>query len=155
MIEGVIITQLKQILDERGKVMHMMSRKSPVFRKFGEIYFSTVHPGIVKGWHLHKRMYLNYAVVFGKIKLVLYDDRKNSATKGEIMEVFLGPDNYQLLTVPPRIWNAFQGLGTQTSIVANCATIPHDKEEITRLHPYSDKIPYDWKKERFPTYAKN
>ncbi|OGZ28580.1 MAG: dTDP-4-dehydrorhamnose 3,5-epimerase [Candidatus Nealsonbacteria bacterium RIFOXYC1_FULL_40_7] len=144
MIDGVVITPLAQIRDERGKVMHMMSVKSKVFKKFGEIYFSCVYPGIVKGWHLHKKMILNYAVPYGKIKLVLYDPRKESKTKGQFMEIFLDPDNYQLVTVPPGVWNGFRGLGTQMSIVANCASIPHDPAEIVRIPSDDPGIGYDW-----------
>ena len=62
MIEGVIVTPLRQILDERGKIMHMMRRDSPVSESFGEIYFSCIHPGAIKAWHVHKQMTLNYAV---------------------------------------------------------------------------------------------
>jgi dTDP-4-dehydrorhamnose 3,5-epimerase len=144
MIEGLIITPLKQILDERGKVMHMLRADAPHFKQFGEIYFSCVHPGAIKGWHLHKRMTLNYAVPFGKIKLVLYDDRNGSSTKGELMEIFLGTDNYQLITIPPLVWNGVKGLGDTISIIANCATLPHDPEEIERLNPFDKRIPYDW-----------
>lgn len=145
MIKGVIITPLKQIIDERGKIMHMLSIKSPVYQKFGEIYFSYIHPGIIKGWHLHKKMTLNYAVPFGKIKLVLFDGRTKSSTKGEVMIIYLSPDNYQLVTVPPGIWNSFKGLGEQTSIVANCSTIPHSPDEILRIDPFENSIPYNWK----------
>lgn len=144
MIEGLIITPLKQILDERGKVMHMLRADAPHFKQFGEIYFSCVHPGAIKGLHLHKRMTLNYAVPFGKIKLVLYDDRNGSSTKGELMEIFLGTDNYQLITIPPLVWNGVKGLGDTISIIANCATLPHDPEEIERLNPFDKRIPYDW-----------
>jgi dTDP-4-dehydrorhamnose 3,5-epimerase len=119
--------------------------KSKVFQKFGEIYFSCVNPGIIKGWHLHKKMILNYAVPFGKIKLVLFDLRKQSKTKGHDMELFLGPVNYQLVTVPPGIWNGFQGLGTEQSIVANCASIVHDPAEIIRIPPDDPRIGYNWK----------
>ena len=52
--------------------MHMLRSDSPIFNKFGEIYFSCTHPGVVKAWHLHKEMTLNYAVIFGEIKFVLY-----------------------------------------------------------------------------------
>ena len=83
-IDGVVITRLNQIFDERGKVMHMLSTKSPVFEKFGEIYFSSTHPGVIKAWHMHKEMTLNYAVIHGEIKFVLYDARKNSPTLGQI-----------------------------------------------------------------------
>lgn len=144
MIKGVIVTPLKQIIDERGKVMHMLRSDASHFIKFGEIYFSFVHKGAVKGWHLHKKMNLNYAVPFGKIKLVLYDDREKSPTKGEVVEMFLGPDNYNLVTIPPNVWNGVKGIGEAGSIIANCATLAHDPEEIVRLDPSDDRIPYDW-----------
>jgi len=144
MIDGVIITPLRQILDERGKVMHMLRSTDAHFRQFGEIYFSTVHPGATKAWHIHKRMTLNYAVPVGKIKFVLFDDRENSPTRGRCEEHFLGPDNYCLVTVPPLVWNGFKGVGTETALVANCASIPHDPEEIDRVSPHGSHIPYDW-----------
>lgn len=144
MIEGVIITPLRQISDERGKVMQMLRSDAPQFRGFGEIYFSCVYPRAVKAWHLHKRMVLNYAVPYGNIKFVLYDDRADSPTKGEIQELFLGPDNYCLVTVPPMVWNGFKGVGAETAIVANCASIPHDPDENTRRDPADPSIPYDW-----------
>lgn len=144
MIDGVKVITLKQIPDERGKIMHMLRCDDKHFEKFGEIYFSTVYPGVVKGWHLHKKMALNYAVPIGMIKLVLFDDRKSSPTKGEIMELFLGEDNYSLVRVPHGVWNGFKGIGCKTALVANCATLPHEAEEIIRLDPFSKKIPYNW-----------
>ena len=101
MIEGIVITPLKQVPDERGKIMHMLRKDAPGFQGFGEIYFSCVYPGAIKAWHLHKRMQLNYAVMHGNIKFVLYDNRPASSTRGEVQEIFLGPDNYCLVTVPP------------------------------------------------------
>lgn len=144
MIEGVAIHPLRQIVDERGKIMHMLRADTDHFISFGEIYFSCVHPGAVKAWHIHTKMILNYAVPQGLIKLVLYDDRKNSSTRGEIQEIFLGPDNYQLVTVPPMVWNGFKGIGPGLSIVANCSSITHDPTEISRADPFTKDIPYDW-----------
>jgi len=144
LIEGVKITPLKIIPDERGAIFHMLRSDDSIFEKFGEIYFSKVYPGVVKGWHLHKKMTLNYAVPVGMIKLVLYDDRNNSSTKGEIMELFIGVENYVLVTIPPNVWNGFKGIGTEPAIVANCATLPHDPNEIIRLDPINNNIPYDW-----------
>ena len=144
MIDGVYVRPLRRIADERGTIMHMLRANDSHFEQFGEIYFSTIHPGIIKGWHIHTRMTLNYAVVSGAIKLVLYDDREHSATRGEIQQEFLGPDNYSLVTIPPMVWNGFKGIGTTTSIVANCATLPHDPEEIKRIDPSDPSIPYDW-----------
>jgi dTDP-4-dehydrorhamnose 3,5-epimerase len=144
MIAGVSITPLRQILDERGKIMHMLRSDAPGFQGFGEIYFSCVYPDAIKGWHIHSRMTLNYAVPHGHIKFVLYDDREGSPTRGELQEIFLGPDNYCLVTVPPLVWNGFKGIGSEMAIVANCASIPHDPDEIDRLDPFDPSIPYDW-----------
>ncbi|CAN5173738.1 dTDP-4-dehydrorhamnose 3,5-epimerase family protein [soil metagenome] len=144
MIEGVQVTPLRQIADERGAILHMLRSDAPHFEQFGEIYFSLVYPGVIKGWHIHDRMTLNYAVPVGTIKLVLYDDREKSGTRGELMEIVTGERSYQLVTVPPRVWNGFKGVGTAPALVANCATIPHDPEEIHRLDPFDSSIPYDW-----------
>lgn len=144
MIAGVKITPLRQFLDERGKVMHMLKVGDPAFQQFGEIYFSCVYPGAIKGWHIHKEMTLNYAVPHGHIKFVLYDERPASPTHGEIQEIFMGPDNYCLVTVPPMVWNGFKGIGNETAVVANCATIPHSPDEIDRRDPFAPSIPYDW-----------
>ena len=143
-IEGVKVVPLRRIPDERGTVMHMLKRTDPHFMEFGEIYFSTIYPGVVKGWHLHHRMTLNYACVHGRIKMVLYDDREGSPTRGNLMELFLGPDNYALVQVPPEIWNGFKGMGHHAAIVANCATIPHDPSQSERVDPFGDRIRYDW-----------
>jgi dTDP-4-dehydrorhamnose 3,5-epimerase len=144
MIDGVVIKPLRKIPDERGCVMHMLRNDDPLFEKFGEIYFSTVYPGLIKGWHLHKKMTINYAVVAGSIKLVLYDDRPDSKTKGQLQEIFIGENNYCLVKVPPMVWNGFKGVGTVQAIVANCASIPHDPTEIVRMNPFDKKIPYNW-----------
>ena len=145
MIDGVLIHPLRQNSDERGKILHMLRRDDPFFEQFGEIYFSVVYPGIVKAWHLHKAMTLNYAVVSGMIKLVLYDDRKTSPTRGSLQELFIGESNYVLVRIPPGIWNGFKGTGEISAIVANCATLPHHPDEIVRVDPFENHIPYDWK----------
>jgi dTDP-4-dehydrorhamnose 3,5-epimerase len=144
MIEGVRVHPLRQIPDERGRIMHMLRADDLHFERFGEIYFSLVYPGVVKAWHAHRRMALNYAVPRGLIKLVLYDDRPGSSTRGTVEEIFLGEAHYALVHVPPMVWNGFKGIGVEPALVANCATLPHDPDEIERLAPSSARVPYDW-----------
>lgn len=144
MIEGVTVRPLKQIVDERGKIMHMLRRDDAHFSEFGEIYFSVVNPGAIKAWHGHRRMTLNYVCVFGAIKLVLFDDRDGSPTKGKVQEIFMGPENYVLATIPPEVLNGFKGIAGHPSIVANCSDMPHDPDEIYRLDPFDKRVPYDW-----------
>lgn len=144
MIDGVLVTPLQQIVDERGKIMKMLSRQDPHFREFGEVYFSCVVPGAVKAWRRHRQVTLNYAVPVGRIRFVIYDDRPDSPSRGALHEFLLGPDNYCLVTVPPMIWNGFQGIGNDTAVVANCATGVHDPSEAERLAPFTDQIPFAW-----------
>lgn len=144
MIDGVMITPLRQILDERGKVMHMLRCDSVNYQQFGEIYFSCVYPNAVKAWKKHDKMTLNYAVPVGRVKIVLYDERSGSPTEGEIQEIYTGEDSYCLITIPPEIWTGFKGIGIGMAMIANCATIPHDSFEVLRLDFDSTKIPYNW-----------
>lgn len=144
MIEDVKIIPLKQIPDERGTIFHMLRADSPHFQKFGEIYFATAYPGVIKGWHVHKTMTLNYAVIIGMVKLVLYDNRKNSKTRGVLQELFIGEKNYCLVQIPPGIVNGWKCVGTETAYLANCATEPNDPREIIRIDPFTDEIPYSW-----------
>lgn len=144
MIDGVLVLPLRQIPDERGKIMHMLRHDSPHFEQFGEIYFSVVNPGVIKAWHIHSEMTLNYACVSGMIRLGLYDERENSPTKGESQNIYLGESNYCLVRIPPGVWNGFKGVGVNPAIVANCSTTAHDPNEISRLDPFDNHIPFDW-----------
>jgi len=142
-IHDVVIAPLRRIPDERGTIYHMLRRTDPHFIEFGEIYFTSLYRGVVKGWHRHRDMTLNYACIWGRIKLVLYDDRAESPTRGGLIERFLGPDDYSLVVIPPGIWTGMKGMSDR-SLVANCATHPHDPSLTERLDPFSDAIPYDW-----------
>jgi len=144
MIDGVRIDPLRQIRDERGAIFHMLREDDPAFERFGEIYFSLVHPGWIKGWHLHTKMTLNYAVPVGSILLVLYDPRDGSPSKGRVQEIRVGDEDYRRVRIPPGVWNGFLGTGDRDAVVANCATLPHDPDEIKRLPPADRSIPYAW-----------
>jgi dTDP-4-dehydrorhamnose 3,5-epimerase len=143
-IDGVRVIPLRRIPDERGTIFHMLRADDPHFEQFGEIYFTSVYPGVVKGWHKHSEMTLNYACVFGRVKLVVYDDRPHSTTAGTVLEVFLGPDDYSLVTIGPGIWSGFKGMSEPFAIIANCCTHPHDPSRTTRVDPFENDIPYDW-----------
>ena len=146
MNKGIQITNLKKISDERGAIFHMLKKSDPHFIKFGEIYFSIAYPGIIKGWHEHKKQVQNYAVIDGMIKLVLVDNRKNSKTYNKIEELYLGEMNYILVTIPTGIITSYKCISNKSSILANCSTLPHDPNEMINYDLYNKKIPYDWKK---------
>jgi dTDP-4-dehydrorhamnose 3,5-epimerase len=148
MIPGVKIFPLKQFADRRGIVKHMLRCTDDHFRQFGEIYFSQVEPGVLKGWHLHKKMTLNYACIYGRVLVGLVDGRRESPEYGKAMHVALEEygDDYKLLIIPPGVLNGFRSAEESPihSIIANCATLPHDPDEIIRVHPMEFEFDFDW-----------
>jgi dTDP-4-dehydrorhamnose 3,5-epimerase len=143
-IDGVIITPKMKIFDDRGAIFHMLREDEPVFQRFGEIYFSQIYAGVVKAFHFHTSMTLNYYLISGQVRLVLIDDRAESPTRGYYQEIFLHPEAPKLVTIPPKVWNGFKGLGTGPSLVANCSTEAHRKDEISYCPHDDPAFGYDW-----------
>ena len=146
MIEGVRVKPLRFLPDERGRLMEILRADDELFLKFGQVYLTTVYPGVVKGWHYHKKQVDNFAVLRGTIKLVLYDSRESSATRGEINEFFLGDYNPQLVQIPALVLHGFKGLGPEEALVLNCPTEVYNRQEPDefRIDPASGEVPYDW-----------
>lgn len=146
MIEGVKIKKLKVIPDARGRLMEILRADDDFFVKFGQVYMTSAYPGVVKGWHYHKKQVDNFAVVKGMMKVVLYDIRKNSPTHGEVNEFFMGEHNPMLLSVPKEVVHGFKCIGKTESIVINCPSEAYNYEEPDefRIDPHDNDIPYDW-----------
>lgn len=144
MIEGVVIQKLKQIVDDRGKVMHMIRADSPLFKKFGEIYFSVVNHDAVKAWKRHLKMTQHIAVPVGSIRLVIYDNREGSISFGKLEIIEIGENNYALVRIPPLVWYGFKGISSVPALIANCTDLSHDPDEVEKMDPFNRQVPYDW-----------
>lgn len=145
MIDGVVVKPLARYPDERGTVMKMLQSTDPEFRGFGEVYFSTVLPGVVKAWRRHPVTWLNYCVVRGAIKVVLFDDRPGSPTRGEHQELVIGDANYCLVQIPPGVWSGFKGIGLTEAIICDVTDRPHADDVTERLAAHGDGvINYEW-----------
>lgn len=146
MIHGVKTKKLNVIADERGRLMEMLRADDDLFIRFGQIYLTTTYPGVVKGWHYHKKQIDHFVVVRGMMKIVLYDSRKDSATYGEINEFFIGDHNQVLLQIPNLVYHGFKCIGEHEALVINCTTEPysHSDPDEYRLDPHTTEIPYDW-----------
>jgi dTDP-4-dehydrorhamnose 3,5-epimerase len=138
MHETVRVTDLSQVHGPQGKVMHMLRSTDPMFTGFGEIYFSTIYPGVVKAWHKHAVKTVNLAVIHGLARIVAYTPEKGAVAR------VIGPENYKLISIPPGVWYGFQCIGPETAIIADCATHPFDAAEQTSLPPDATEIPFDW-----------
>jgi dTDP-4-dehydrorhamnose 3,5-epimerase len=146
-IHDVGVHALRVIEDARGAVMHMVRADADWFDGFGEVYFSEVQPGVVKAWKRHLRITQRFAVPVGRMRLVIYDNRETSPTRGQIQVLELGrPDAYRLVVVPPLLWYGFAAIGDHAALMVNCASMPHDPAESEQLDLGSaaGMIPYDW-----------
>jgi dTDP-4-dehydrorhamnose 3,5-epimerase len=144
----VKVKQLKPIPDERGRVMEILRADDDLFIKFGQAYITTAYPGVVKAWHYHKKQSDSFAVIHGMMKVVLYDPRENSPTRGEINEFFMGIHNPILVQIPPLVYHGFKCLSEDEAIMFNCPTHPYDRKKLDeyRLPPDTPEIPYDWRR---------
>jgi dTDP-4-dehydrorhamnose 3,5-epimerase len=147
MIDGVVTKQLKQFADERGWLTEILRSDWEHFKKFGQVYVTAAYPQVVKAWHMHKKQTDNIACIKGMIKLVLYDDREKSKTKGEINEFIIGEKNLILVQIPPEVWHGFKTITEEYALVINIPTELYNYKEPDeyRLPPDTRKIPYDWK----------
>ncbi|HKW87189.1 MAG TPA: dTDP-4-dehydrorhamnose 3,5-epimerase family protein [Candidatus Acidoferrales bacterium] len=146
MIEGVRVKQLKMICDERGRLMEILRADDSEFIKFGQLYMTTAYPGVVKGWHYHKKQIDSFAAVRGMIKLVLYDAREKSKTHREVNEFFLGDHNPILVQIPNFVYHGFKCVSETEAIVINCPTEPyhHKQPDEFRVAHNDPGIPYSW-----------
>ncbi len=148
MIDGVMVKQLKVIPDERGRLMEILRADDEMFLKFGQLYMTTGYPGVVKAWHYHKRQYDHFCVVKGMMKVVLYDSRDGSPTKGEVNEFFLGEHRPVLLRIPPLVYHGFKAIGTEEALLVNVPTEMYNYREPDeyRVDPHENDIPYSWER---------
>ena len=146
MIEGASIRRLPVIPDERGFLMEIFRADDPEFEAFGQVYLSVVYPGVVKGWHYHKEQTDHFCVVKGMAKVVLFDRREDSPTRGEVNEFFLGEKNPAILSIPRLVLHGMKGIGVEPAYVINIPDRPYRREEPDefRTPPDDPSIPYDW-----------
>jgi dTDP-4-dehydrorhamnose 3,5-epimerase len=80
------------------------------------------------------------------MKVVLYDERPDSPTKGLVNEFFMGERNPVLITIPPGVWHGMKCISQEPAMLVNTPTEPYhyaDPDEV-RADPHKSHIPYDW-----------
>ena len=145
-IHDVKVKPLRLIPDDRGQLMEILRCDDPIFKKFGQAYMTTVYPGVVKAWHYHRIQTDSMACLRGALKLVVYDGREGSPTRGKVNEFVIGEHNPCLIQIPPKVYHGFKGLGTTEAVVVNLPDEPYNREspDEFRMEAHTDEIPYDW-----------
>ncbi len=145
LISDLKLSKLEQIKDERGAVFHFLKATDDTFKGFGEAYYSKINPNVIKGWKLHNKFHQHFCVPTGSVKVVIFDNREKSLSKGMINEIILDDEkNFYLLSMPPGLWYSFKCISDYPSLLANIINYPHDKSESINMPIYNDEIPFKW-----------
>lgn len=146
MIDGVVVKKLKVIPDERGRLLEILRSDEEIFSKFGQVYITAAYPGVVKAWHYHREQTDHLAAIEGMMKIVLYDPREGSPTKGEVNEFFSGIHNPILVKVPKGVYHGFKCISETEALVINIPDKVYDYKspDEHRIDPHKNDIPYDW-----------
>jgi dTDP-4-dehydrorhamnose 3,5-epimerase len=146
MIEGIKLKQLKVIPDERGRLMEMLRCDDDIYIKFGQVYMTTTYPQVIKAWHYHKLQYDSFVVIKGMVKLVCYDSRNPSSTKGDINEFFVGEHNNTLVQIPPLVYHGWKCISENEAMIINIVSEAYNYKNPDEFRmPFDSKeIPYDW-----------
>ena len=145
-IEGVGARRAKVMSDERGRLGEIMRADDAWFEKFGQVYFTTTYPGVVKAWHYHKKQADHFYVIRGSVKIALYDARDDSPTKGTVNEVYLGEHCPGLLRIPAGVQHGWMCVGKTQAYIVNIVSemYDYDNPDEFRTDPHDNDIPYDW-----------
>ena len=146
LIKDVTVRELKIIPDDRGYLMEMMRSDWPEFMNSAQSYVTACYPGVYKAWHYHKKQWDHFVCPFGMAKVVLYDARNNSPTKGRVNVFHIGHLNPILIRIPPLVYHGFTAEGGQTALIVNFPTELYNYNNPDEFRvPYNDPlIPYDW-----------
>ena len=146
LINGVAARAGRVIPDQRGRLGEIMRADDPWFEKFGQVYFTTTYPGVVKAWHFHKIQTDHFYVVKGLIKVALYDERKDSPTHGVVNEVYLGEHCPGLVRIPPGVQHGWMCVSDSEAYIVNIVSemYNYSSPDEYRTDPHDNHIPYDW-----------
>ena len=136
-LDKIKVTPLKIKKMASGNVMRILRKKELKKWNFGEAYFSKIKFRNIKAWKYHKKMFLNLTVPVGKVKFVFYSEKDN---RFRVIEI--GEKKYSRITVPPKIWFGFKGIGKSESIILNITNIEHNPKEIIRRK--KNQIKFKW-----------
>ncbi len=146
LIDGVAVRTAKVLPDERGRLGEIMRADDKWFEKFGQVYFTTTCPGVVKAWHFHKKQTDHIYVVKGTIKVGLCDKRENSPTSGVVNQIYMSEHTPALLRIPPGILHGWMCVSDCEAYIVNIASEIYDYQspDEFRTDPHDNDIPYDW-----------
>ena len=146
-IAGVVIRPLHWHNDQRGSLSELVRADDAelMVAPIGQVYATTLYPGVVKGWHLHARQWDRMVCLVGRVMLGLVDGREDSPTRDAQLRVVLGDRYHALVLVPPGVYHGLKNIGTAEAMVVNTVSAPYDRvsPDEVRVAPHG-VLAFDW-----------
>lgn len=131
MLPGVKIFDLKKNIDGRGAFTEIFRSDWKIFEgdSIVQSNLSISYPGVIRAWHRHSKGQVDYiCVIKGAIKACVYNDGKDSKTKGQLDEIILNSENPQIIRIPGEYWHGTMCIGKESSLVLYMVTKLYDYE---------------------------
>jgi len=132
--------------DERGSLTEVLRADWPEFGSFAQAIVTVNAPGVIRGWHWHRRQADVIVVIAGRVLLPLYDAREDSPTRGNLAVRVAGDGPPFALFVPPGVYHGYRTLGSAPATILNFPDRlydPADPDEVRLAHD-DPTVGYSW-----------
>lgn len=144
-IAGVQIHEMANIITRNGVTTEVVRPEWEIGHlAIHHMIHVTLRAHAISAWHCHHLQTDRIFVTDGMLRVVLFDDREGSPTKGRVDVFHLGRMRPATLLIPPFVWHGIQNLENRTSGFINFFDHAYRYEDPDewRLPVDSDAIPY-------------
>jgi|TARA_B100000586_G_C19986949_1_gene374556 dTDP-4-dehydrorhamnose 3,5-epimerase-like enzyme len=131
----VKIFKVKKVVNLKGNIIKILSKKDKFFDKLGDIYLSEIKPFQIKAWRCHKKSTQNIFVIYGKCRIVCFFKKK-------FKKINLSENSLKLVVIPKNCWYGFQNLSHKKVKLLNITNKNYSEKEIIRKEKNS--MDYKW-----------
>ncbi len=145
LIAGVVVRETRNVPKAGGYLTEIYRADWHVDDlPVAQLFQVVLTPGALSAWHAHQFVTDRLFVNQGLIRIVLYDTRPGSPTRGLINEFKFGTVRPALVVVPPQVWHGIQNLGPASSSILNLVDQAYSYEDPDhwRLPPDTGEIPF-------------
>jgi dTDP-4-dehydrorhamnose 3,5-epimerase len=130
LIDGVRLREVRNVPKANGHLTEIYRRDwalddAPV----DQIFQVVLVPGGISAWHAHGETIDRLFVIEGTARVVLYDAREGSPTRGLVNEFKLSALRPALVVIPPRVWHGVQNIGHEYARMLNVVDRAYDYSE--------------------------
>ena len=138
MINGVKIKELVTFADDRGIFREIWRSDDEGMGSVAQTSITMTFPGVIKAFHYHKLQTDIWYVYGGQARVVLYDLREDSSTRGQADTIVCGQHRPLAIFIPTMVAHGYQVLGSEPVVL-----LYHTSRTYNQKTPDEYRIPFD------------